>query len=208
MLRDISWRLLAAAYIASIAGLSKSPKSQPSEPEPVPASTGDQCGISTRSAARRWWTHEPTSGCGKPSKREDAMSDTVTLPAPPGRYFEPGPLPATRHRVLAIGSGLGGLTATKALKHDLANIADAVVFVARLAAQGTTRVVNQPSPWVQVTPPTAAVLTAFGVLITLCIAVAHSRKKAPHKDQNHHATSHSSTYGRLWRSRRTSKGWS
>jgi hypothetical protein len=150
------------------------------------------------------------------------MSVTVTLPAPPEAYFETGLLPATRHRVVAVGSGLGGLTATKALKHDLANIADAVVFLTRMAAQATSRVVSQPSPWVQVIPATAAVLTAFGVLITLYIAVARRWEKAPHKGRNHHtqiystdgrryeisaAASYSSCNGCLWRSGRTSKGW-
>jgi monoamine oxidase len=150
---------------------------------------------------------------------------TMTLPAPPEAYLETGLLPATRHRVVAVGSGLGGLTATRALKHDLANIADAVVFLTRMAAQGTSHVVSQTSPWVQVIPATTAVLTTFGVFVTLHVTVARGWKTAPHTGRNHRtqidalysadrrryeisaAASHSSCNGCLWRSRRTSKGW-
>lgn len=75
------------------------------------------------------------------------MTVTVTLPAPPEPYLETGPLRATRHRIVAIGWGLGGLTATKALKYDLANITDALVFVTRITAQGTAHVHNPTSLW-------------------------------------------------------------
>ena len=40
-----------------------------------------------------------------------------------------GDMPSRRHRVVAIGSGLGGLTATKALKHAQVNITDALMFL-------------------------------------------------------------------------------
>ncbi len=83
-----------------------------------------------------------------------------------------------RHRVVAIGLGLAGLTATKALKHDLANITDALVFLTRITAQGTSHV-NQKSIWLQVIPTTAAVLATLGVLVTLYVAVARGRKRAP-----------------------------
>ena len=81
------------------------------------------------------------------------------------------------HRVVAIGSGLGGLTATKALKHDLVNIADALVFLTRITAQGTAHVHNRTSLWLQVIPTTAAVLTTVGVLITLYVTIVRERTR-------------------------------
>jgi hypothetical protein len=81
-----------------------------------------------------------------------------------------------RHRVVAIGSGLGGLTATKALKHDLVNITDVLVFLARITAQGTAHVHNRTSLLLQVIPTTAAALTTIGVLITLYVAIIRERK--------------------------------
>jgi hypothetical protein len=81
-----------------------------------------------------------------------------------------------RHRVVAIGSGLGGLTATKALKHDLVNITDVVVVVTRITAQGTAHVHSRTSLLLQVIPTTAAALTTMGVLITLCVAIVRERK--------------------------------
>jgi hypothetical protein len=81
-----------------------------------------------------------------------------------------------RHRIGAIGSGLGGLTATKALKHDLVNITDVVVFVTRITAQGTAHVHSRTSLLLQVIPTTAAALTTIGVLITLYVAIVRERK--------------------------------
>jgi hypothetical protein len=78
---------------------------------------------------------------------------------------------ARRHRVVAIGSGLGGLTATKALKHTQVNITDALVFLTRVTAQGTSHVVNQTRLWLQVIPATAGVAATIGVLITLHVAI-------------------------------------
>ena len=86
-----------------------------------------------------------------------------------------------RQRVVAIGLGLAGLTATKALKHDLANITDALVFLTRITAQGTAHVHHRPSLWLQVIPTTAAALTTMGVLITLCVAIIRERKARPKK---------------------------
>jgi len=85
----------------------------------------------------------------------------------------PSPVHITgrRHRIVAIGSGFGGLTATKALKHAQINITDALVFLTRITAQGTSHVVNQPSFWVQVIPATAAVATTIGMLIALYVAI-------------------------------------
>ena len=104
------------------------------------------------------------------------MTATATLPVPPEPYLETALLPTTGHRVVAIGSGLGGLTATKALKHDLANITDALVFLTRISAQGTSRFVNQTSLWVQVIPATAAALTTIGMLIALYVAIVREPK--------------------------------
>ena len=92
------------------------------------------------------------------------MTATVTLPAPPAGTLQ-------RHRVVAVGSGLGGLTATKALKHAEMNITDAVVFVTRMTAQGTSRVVNHAPLWVSVAPATAAIAATVSVLIALLVAI-------------------------------------
>lgn len=81
------------------------------------------------------------------------------------------------HRVVAIGSGLGGLTATKALKHDLVNIADVLAFLTRMTAQGTAHVHNQASLWLHVIPTAAAVFTTVGVLITLYVAIVRERAR-------------------------------
>jgi hypothetical protein len=107
------------------------------------------------------------------------MTATITLPAPPEPRLGTGALPVIpgtpyrsepRHRVVAIGSGLGGLTATKALKHDLVTLTDAVAFLTRLTAQGTAHVHNQASLWLQVIPTAVAVLTMLGVLTSLFFA--------------------------------------
>ena len=98
------------------------------------------------------------------------MSATVTLPAPPDGARQ-------RDRFVAIGSGLGGLTATKALKHAEMNITDAVVFVTRMTAQGTSRFVNHASLWVQVAPATAAAAATVGVLIALFVALVSEPTK-------------------------------
>jgi hypothetical protein len=74
-----------------------------------------------------------------------------------------------RHRVVAIGSGLGGLTATKALKHAHVNITDALPFLTRVTAQGTSHILNQTPQWLQVIPATGVAAT-IGVLIALHVA--------------------------------------
>jgi hypothetical protein len=121
-----------------------------------------------------------------------------------------------RHRVVAIGLGLAGLTATKALKHDLANITDALVFLTRITAQGTSHV-DQKSIWLQVIP-TTAVLATLGVLVTLYVAIMRPRKEAS-QERGHHYSDGSPGYeivtaascfnrhGLLWRSQQTRKGW-
>ena len=92
------------------------------------------------------------------------MTAAMTLPTPPDGTGQ-------RHRVVAVGSGLGGLTATKALKHSELNITDALVFVTRMTAQGTSRFVNHASLWVSVAPATTAVAATVGVLIALFVAI-------------------------------------
>jgi hypothetical protein len=105
-----------------------------------------------------------------------------------------------RQRVVAIGSGFGGLTATKALKHDLVNITDVVAFLTRITAQGTAHVHNQMSLWLQVVPTAGAAFATVGVLITLYVATV------PHQGSGS-AASDSMRHGSLWRSQRTPKGW-
>jgi hypothetical protein len=95
----------------------------------------------------------------------------MTATSMPGTAHRTG----SRHRVVAIGLGWVGLTASKALKHDLANITDALVFLTRITAQATAHVHNRTSLW-QVIPTTAAVLTTVGALIALYVATAASGK--------------------------------
>ena len=72
-----------------------------------------------------------------------------------------------RHRVATLCSGFGGLTATKALRHAEVNITDAVVFLVRITAQGTSYVVNQTPLWLQVIPAIAGLAATIGALIAL-----------------------------------------
>ena len=83
----------------------------------------------------------------------------------------PDALPGTgwRRRVGDIGSGFGGLTATKALKHAQLNITDAVVFLVRIIAQGTSYVVHQTPLWLQVIPAIAGLAATIGALIALLV---------------------------------------
>ena len=75
-----------------------------------------------------------------------------------------------RRAILAISSGLTGLTASKALKFSQVNITDALIFVTRIAVQSTSHFVSQSSHW---TPFLPAVVKA-GVLIALAVvAVAN-----------------------------------
>jgi hypothetical protein len=72
-----------------------------------------------------------------------------------------------RHRVAAIGSGFGGLTATKALKHAQVNITDALVFLARIVAQGMSHLAIPTPLWLQVIPAIAGLAGITGVVIAL-----------------------------------------
>jgi hypothetical protein len=106
-----------------------------------------------------------------------------------------------RHSVVAVGSGLGRLTATKALKHSELNITDALVFVTRMIAQGTSRLVNHASLWVSVAPATAAVAATVGVL-ALFVAIVGGPTKHVVTQAYHRSTDRS---GRG--SRPIAKGW-
>jgi hypothetical protein len=137
------------------------------------------------------------------------MTATVALPAPPEPQLGMGLLPATRHRVLAVGWGLGGLIATKALRHDLANITDALVFLTRLTAQAKSHVHSQTSLWLQVAPATAAALTTIGALIAVYAAIIRERKRAERRRYEMATTAEHFSYdGRLRLSQRTPKGGS
>jgi hypothetical protein len=83
-----------------------------------------------------------------------------------------------RRRVAAIGSGFGGLTATKALRHAEVNITDAVVFLVRITAQGTSYVVNQTPLWLQVIPAIAGLAATIGALIALHVPRTPRRGRA------------------------------
>ena len=87
------------------------------------------------------------------------MTVIATLSTSPG-------VAGQRHAILAIGSGLTGLTATKALKFSQVNITDALVFVTRIAVQWTSHFASQASHW---TPFVPAVVKAT-VLIALAVA--------------------------------------
>lgn len=83
-----------------------------------------------------------------------------------------------RHRVVTIGSGYGGLTATKALKHAEVNITDGLVFLTRVAAQGASHVVDRAPLWLQVIPAPAGLAATIGVLIALRVAL-HRAERQP-----------------------------
>jgi succinate dehydrogenase/fumarate reductase flavoprotein subunit len=99
------------------------------------------------------------------------MTVSVTSPAPPDGTGQ-------RHRVVAIGFGFVGLIAAKALKHAQLNITDALVFLVRFTAQGTSHLVNQPSVWAEVIPANGAIATTMGMLVALCVAAADKRGKS------------------------------
>lgn len=99
------------------------------------------------------------------------MTAFVTPPARPEPNPKTGPVISARHRAGAVGSGLAGLTAARALKHDLVTIADALAFVTRTAAQGAVHLHNQESA--------PAILAGIGVLITLCVAFPWPAQQSP-----------------------------
>jgi hypothetical protein len=120
------------------------------------------------------------------------MAITVTSPAPPQPYLEIGLRPITtttidftgrRRRIVATGSGLSGLTATKVLKRSQLDIADALLFLSRFAAQGSSRLANQT--WFHIIPATAAASIVVGVLVTLCVAIARERRTTRGERKDH-----------------------
>jgi hypothetical protein len=98
---------------------------------------------------------------------KETLPVSPTLSGEPNMIATPDTVHGTgrRHRVVAIGSGLSGLTATKALKHAQVNITDALPFLMRVTAQGTSHVLNQTPQWLQVIP-------AAGVAATICVMIA------------------------------------
>ena len=141
------------------------------------------------------------------------MPVTMTLPASPQAYLEIGLRPVTattvhfnghRRRIVAAGWGLSGLTATKALKHSRFDIADALVFLSRFAAQVSSHLASQT--WFHAVPAIAAASTVFGVLVTLCVALGRERRVScgEYKDhQNFNAAKYFNCDGRLRASHRT-----
>ena len=104
-----------------------------------------------------------------------------------------------RRRVTAIGSGFGGLTATKTLKHAQLNITDAVVFLVRIIAQGTSYVVNQTPLWLQVIPALAGLAATIGALIALLVQRTPRRcagriPSVPRSPRRHHTNSRPHRY--------------
>jgi hypothetical protein len=63
---------------------------------------------------------------------------------------------------------------------------DAVAFVGRITAQGTSDTAGQMALWLEETQATAAVATTIGVLIALNVAVFREPKKAA-EERRHHA---------------------
>jgi hypothetical protein len=123
-----------------------------------------------------------------------------TLPAPPG-------VRGQRHAIFAIGSGLAGLTATKALKLSQLNITDALVFVTSMAAHRTSHVVRQASHW---TPLFPAVVTVSVLVALLAAAAIHVVKRiavqADWTAQNDDTDGSFLRHIALWRSRPIAKG--
>jgi hypothetical protein len=113
-----------------------------------------------------------------------------------------------RHRVVAVGWGWAGLKASRALKHDLANITDVLVFSARVALQGTARANHRTSVWPQLTLTAAAVFAASALLIALYAATSRERKTTPQERIETALTAGYFTSHRcLWHSPQTQKGW-
>jgi len=135
-----------------------------------------------------------------PASREDAMTVTAT----------PGTAPRTgsRHRAVAIGLGWVELTASKALKHDLANITDALVFLTRITAQATAHVHSRTSLWPQVIPTTAIALAAVGALIALYAGTGRERNTSTRQhSETATAAGYFTSHRCLWHSQQNQKGW-
>jgi hypothetical protein len=123
------------------------------------------------------------------------MTITATLSAPPD-------VSGPRHPILAIGSGLAGLTATKALKLAQLNITDALVFVTGMAVHDTSHLVRQASRWAPLFP---AVVTV-SVLVALLAAAAIDVVKIIAVQPDSRWTTQNDRDIALWRSRPIAKG--
>jgi hypothetical protein len=119
------------------------------------------------------------------------------------------PRTGSRHRAVAIGLGWVGLTASKALKHDLANITDALVFLTRITTQATAHVHCRTSLWLQVIPATAIALAAVGALVALYAFTGRERNTSPRqRSETATAAGYFTSHRCLWHSQQTQKGWS
>ncbi|ORW90463.1 hypothetical protein AWB92_19755 [Mycobacterium sp. IEC1808] len=76
------------------------------------------------------------------------------------------------HRLVAVGSGFVRLTATKALKRSLTDIADVLAFLTRITGRGVAQLHTQ---WLQVLPTTVATVAGVGVFIALYAATGCGR---------------------------------
>ena len=131
------------------------------------------------------------------------MTVTAALSAPPD-------VTGQRHAILTIGSGLTGLAATKALKLSQLNITDALVFVTRIAAQGTSHFVSQTSHWTPVVPAVVTVSVLFALSVAAVAGIAKLIAAQPN------SRSATQSYDAGWfvlrrialrRSRPVAKGW-
>lgn len=128
------------------------------------------------------------------------MTITTTLSAPPD-------VPGPRHVIFAIGSGLTGLTAVKALRLAQLNITDALVFVTGMAVHGTSHLVRQASQWTPVFPAVVTVSVLVALLAAAAIDVVKRIAVQPDwTAQNDDADGFFLRHIALWRSRPIAKG--
>jgi len=123
------------------------------------------------------------------------MTITATLSAPPD-------LSRPQHPILAMGSGLAGLTATKALKFSQLNITDALVFVTGVAVHHTSHFVRQASQWTPLFPAAVTV----SVLVALLAAAAIDVVKIIAVQPDSRWTTQNDRDVALWRARPIAKG--
>jgi hypothetical protein len=123
------------------------------------------------------------------------MTITATLSAPPD-------LSRPRHPILAIGSGLAGLTATKALKLAQLNITDALVFVTGMVVHDTSHLVRQASQWSPLFPAAVTV----SVLVALLAAAAIDVVKIIAVQPDSRWTTQNDRAIALWRAQPIAKG--
>jgi hypothetical protein len=128
------------------------------------------------------------------------MTITATLSAPPDASGQ-------RHPILAIGSGLAGLTATKALKLSQLNITDALVFVTGVAAHAASHLVRRASQWAPLFPAAVTVSILVALVATAAIDVVKLIVVQPDWiARNDGATGFFLRHIALWRSRPIAKG--